>query len=212
MGAGAAEHGLHSGGARPLVARTDGAMAEFDYPPFYAYPPYFTLQPVLATREKQLASWKELVLKFCQHHGVCELSADDHADGTVDVLADADKPLFYNRGINRGLQREAKVAVIDALAADGHAEWLGAEKRRARVLFKRLDEYAGDVKRWVDDNALSGTVYTLYEIAESPDVPSDLRRLDRSVLARVFEHASSRGVCAVFSLDGGAGDVGVKLL
>ncbi|EJK68321.1 hypothetical protein THAOC_10508, partial [Thalassiosira oceanica] len=33
-------------------------------PDFWYFPPFFTLQPVLATREKQLGQWRELILKY----------------------------------------------------------------------------------------------------------------------------------------------------
>mmetsp|Transcript_5657 Transcript_5657/g.12014 ORF Transcript_5657/g.12014 Transcript_5657/m.12014 type:complete len:196 (-) Transcript_5657:178-765(-) len=38
--------------------------ASFDLPDFWYFPPFFTLQPVLATREKQLGQWRELILKY----------------------------------------------------------------------------------------------------------------------------------------------------
>ena len=33
-------------------------------PDFYHFPPFFTIQPVLSTREKQLGQWRELILKY----------------------------------------------------------------------------------------------------------------------------------------------------
>ena len=38
------------------------------YPEFYNFPPFFTIQPVLATREKQLALWRELILNYHNHY------------------------------------------------------------------------------------------------------------------------------------------------
>ena len=36
----------------------------FQFPEFYSFPPFFTIQPVLASREKQLALWRELILRY----------------------------------------------------------------------------------------------------------------------------------------------------
>lgn len=33
-------------------------------PDFYFFPPFFTIQPVLSTREDQLEQWRELILKY----------------------------------------------------------------------------------------------------------------------------------------------------
>eukprot|EP00956_Cyclotella_meneghiniana_P044092 scaffold301725_cov86-Cyclotella_meneghiniana.AAC.4 len=38
--------------------------ADYQYPDVYHFPPFFTIQPVLSTREKQLAQWRELILKY----------------------------------------------------------------------------------------------------------------------------------------------------
>ena len=42
------------------------ALSSFEMPAFYSYPPYFTLQPVAATRAKQSASWRKLILEYCE--------------------------------------------------------------------------------------------------------------------------------------------------
>ena len=186
-------------------------MAAFLYPPFYAYPPYFTLQPVEETRAKQVQAWKALIFDFCVHHNIHTVSADDHADGTVDVLPDPSSPLFVNAAIHRALKREAKVVFLDALVAEGHGEWLEADKHRCRVFFKTLAEYVSDVRRWVDENALHGSVYTLYEMAEATEIPDEWKRLDRDVLHRIFVACQSSGVASVFGGENGE-DVGVKFL
>ena len=36
-------------------------------PDFYHFPPFFTIQPVLSTREKQLGQWRELILKYREY-------------------------------------------------------------------------------------------------------------------------------------------------
>ncbi len=41
--------------------------ASFKYPDVYHLPPFFTIQPVAATREKQLGMWCDLLARFVRH-------------------------------------------------------------------------------------------------------------------------------------------------
>jgi ESCRT-II complex subunit VPS25 len=43
-------------------------MASFEFPAFFEYPPYFTVQPTAATARKQAELWKSLIHRYCQHH------------------------------------------------------------------------------------------------------------------------------------------------
>ena len=60
----------------------------FEFPDFYSYPPYFTLQPVKETREKQLASWRNLVVTYCRANRVFDFDPKTFS-------------LFENKAINR---------------------------------------------------------------------------------------------------------------
>eukprot|EP00953_Heterococcus_sp_UTEX-ZZ885_P016047 9047-Heterococcus_DN1.PRE.4 len=54
-------------GQRPLTMGPQAAAAsnsQFQVPEFYNFPPFFTLQPVLETREKQLKLWSDVVLGY----------------------------------------------------------------------------------------------------------------------------------------------------
>mmetsp|Transcript_96384 Transcript_96384/g.221018 ORF Transcript_96384/g.221018 Transcript_96384/m.221018 type:complete len:94 (+) Transcript_96384:77-358(+) len=41
---------------------------EYEAPDFYHFPPFFTIQPNLATREKQLKLWKQFILGWHNHN------------------------------------------------------------------------------------------------------------------------------------------------
>lgn len=60
-------------------------------PPAAWAPPLCRLQPVKETQQKQRLLWKDLILRYCAHHRVYAVSAEE-AD---------DFPLFHNRAINR---------------------------------------------------------------------------------------------------------------
>lgn len=62
----------------------------FEFPEFWEYPPYFTVQPVPETFEKQKDLWCGLILRYCKHTRTF----------IVDVH-DEDFVLFRNKKIDR---------------------------------------------------------------------------------------------------------------
>ena len=70
------------------------------YPEFYSFPPFFTVQPVLATREKQMALWRELILRY-------------HTEHKIKMLVVHDCPLWKNPDIGRELSRDGIDAVMN---------------------------------------------------------------------------------------------------
>ncbi len=48
-------------------ASSSSLAAPFNYPDVYHLPPFFTIQPVAATREKQLGMWCDLLARFVRH-------------------------------------------------------------------------------------------------------------------------------------------------
>ena len=72
----------------PDQPSTSGA---FVFPVFWNYPPYFTLQPIPETQQKQKELWRGLILGYCRHHRVFQISVDAAAEG----------PPFANPAINR---------------------------------------------------------------------------------------------------------------
>ena len=73
---------------------------DYAYPDFYHFPPFFTIQPVLATREKQFALWRELILKYT-------------ATKKIKVLSIYDKKLWVNNKINRQLSTDSIVQICN---------------------------------------------------------------------------------------------------
>ncbi len=72
---------------------TATAPATFEWPEFYSFPPFFTLQPVEETRKKQLDMWVSLVVDWCRAVKLTEIHASE-----------ADKmEVFANKAIGRKL-------------------------------------------------------------------------------------------------------------
>lgn len=73
---------------------------------FRSFKPMYTLQPVKATREKQLKQWSNIVMKFCK-------------DNKVSSINPADFSLFRNPTIDRNLSPEAVTAVVESMIKAG---------------------------------------------------------------------------------------------
>eukprot|EP00744_Colponema_vietnamica_P017991 GILI01025354.1.p1 GENE.GILI01025354.1~~GILI01025354.1.p1 ORF type:complete len:202 (+),score=35.54 GILI01025354.1:73-606(+) len=166
----------------------------FAFPDFYQMPPFFTVQPVLSTREKQLQLWGELVLSFTLHHKLYTLVVDEAANS----------PLFNNSQIQRRLNVEGIRAVIDHLVSQGRAEWESAEKKRCLVYWRPLEEWANLLYKWVCDSGKVNSVETVFSLREGDEtqgtefhgIPSEifsglLRVLERRGKAQVFKGTST---------------------
>jgi ESCRT-II complex subunit VPS25 len=99
------------------------SAAAFQFPEFYSFPPFFTLQPVKATRAKQLNLWRDLILNWHKYH-------------VEYIMTTANVPLFCNAEIERTLSPEGQRAVIELLLESGHGEWEDATRQsRLRIMW-----------------------------------------------------------------------------
>lgn len=142
----------------------------FVFPSCYSFPPFFTLQRNLDTRKKQLDLWFSLVLNWCRFHRVRRLSVGDALDSD----------LFRNRHTLAGERRlspQAAVDVLRDLVRKGRAEWIsssGAEPPRDAdpleakvwVYWRKPEELADDLLRWINETGQSGQVLTVHELIE----------------------------------------------
>ncbi|MCO5564201.1 hypothetical protein L7F22_017859 [Adiantum nelumboides] len=160
---------------------------EFQWPYFYHYPPYFTLQPVKDTREKQIQVWKELILKYFKHFKVFILHLED------------DIPLFFNASIDRKLTYEARQLFIGALVSEGRAEWLDKEHQKCLILWRKVQNWADMILQFVRDHGMEDGVMTIEEIRSGDETRrTDLAGIDRMVLVRALKLLEQRGKAAMF--------------
>eukprot|EP00898_Chlorokybus_atmophyticus_P005930 jgi/Chlat1/6338/Chrsp44S05905 len=186
------------------AAADGGGSGGFTFPFFYHYPPYFTLQPVRETRDKQRALWKELILRYCRHARLFVLDIED------DEAATNAAPLFANNSIDRKLSNEARQEFLDALVAEGRAEWLDKSRRKCLVLWRTVDEWANIIYTWVRDSALADSVVTLDEMISGDDtIGTELHGMDRAMLVRALRFLQDRGKARMFK-GATADDEGVK--
>ncbi|XP_051925921.1 vacuolar protein-sorting-associated protein 25 isoform X2 [Hippocampus zosterae] len=110
----------------------------FEWPWQYNFPPFFTLQPNVDTRQKQLAAWCSLALTYCRHQKLY----------TLDVMEAQESPVFNNRKIKRKLSMEAIQVVFEELRKKGNLEWLDKNKSRCLVMWRRPEEWGKLMYQW----------------------------------------------------------------
>lgn len=132
----------------------------FDFPEFWEYPPYFTIQPVPETFHKQKELWCGLILRYCKHTRTFIIDVHDE-----------DLVLFRNKKIERTyallcacfvhvlahnqsicghvghLDRGEKRVFLDALVEDGKAIWVD-KKDTCLILWKSVGVWADSVYSW----------------------------------------------------------------
>ena len=172
----------------PGATTPSGGSGAFAFPRPYFFPPFYTMQPNKTTLHAQLVKWSEIVLAYCQHHRIFRLSlagqtpvsapaADHHHHQPPPSTLDTSE-LFSNRHIGRSLAPEDIRKVIDFLAKDGRAEYVGgggggggnSDKANAADLvwihWRSPDEWAALVEAWVDQTGQKGSVLTFYELTQ----------------------------------------------
>jgi len=73
---------------------------------FVTFKPLYTLQPVKATRDKQLKLWVDLIIRYCREHNVTSIHPTTF-------------PLFRNDAIDRQLSHDGIAAVVESMIATG---------------------------------------------------------------------------------------------
>ena len=157
------------------------------FPEFYSFPPFFTIQPVLSTREKQMGLWRELILRY-------------HTDRKIKTLVVHDCPLWKNPDIQRGLSPDAIRAVMDDFCASGHGEWEDPDvKTRCRILWRKPEQLASDILDWARANGYINSVCTVYELHSGEDVNGmSFQGADEELLRRALGVLEDQGKCIIF--------------
>ncbi|CAM9550504.1 unnamed protein product [Choristocarpus tenellus] len=168
-------------------------------PEFYNFPPFFTIQPVLATREKQLRLWCDLVLRW--HHTRKEYN-----------FAWKNWPVWENTSIRRTLNGEGAMLVVLELIRTGHAEWKDSGKSIVTLMWQSPDEIAGKLYDFARRNGMIGSVFTVYELHQGDDVQgTEFFGMDEGLFRKALGILEKRGRAEIFQ--GSTSDEdGVKFL
>uniref|UniRef100_A0A3Q3XKQ9 Vacuolar protein-sorting-associated protein 25 n=1 Tax=Mola mola TaxID=94237 RepID=A0A3Q3XKQ9_MOLML len=171
----------------------------FEWPWQYNFPPFFTLQPNVDTRQKQLAAWCSLALSYCRHHRLY----------TLDVMEAQESPVFNNKKIERILTvRPNKHFVFKSLCrlASGNLEWLDKNKSRCLVMWRRPEEWGKLIYQWVSKNGMVNSVFTLYELSNGDDTEGEeFHGLEEWMLLRSLQALQTEGKAEIITMDDSKG-------
>uniref|UniRef100_A0AAZ3SP62 Vacuolar protein-sorting-associated protein 25 n=1 Tax=Oncorhynchus tshawytscha TaxID=74940 RepID=A0AAZ3SP62_ONCTS len=158
----------------------------FEWPWQYNFPPFFTLQPNVDTRQKQLAAWCSLALSYCRHHKLY----------TLGIMEVQECPVFNHKNIDS----------ILLFTVFRNLEWLDKNKTQCLVMWRRPEEWGKLIYQWVSKNGMVNTVFTLYELANGDDTESEeFHGLEEWMLIRSLQALQTDGKAEVITMDDGKG-------
>ncbi|KAI8917016.1 vacuolar protein sorting 25 [Powellomyces hirtus] len=166
-------------------------MSNYTFPSIHSFPPFYTLQPTLATRAKQLQLWGEILLQYCI---ATRTSAIHLATNSKDAAA-----VFSNDKIRRRLDRESIQAVIEELIKQGHAGWDSPAKDQCLIFWRKPEEWAAIIHKWAFDSGATNSICTIYELLHGDDtVGLDFHDLDERTMVRALEALAKSGKAQIF--------------
>ncbi|ESO10011.1 hypothetical protein HELRODRAFT_156379 [Helobdella robusta] len=173
---------------------------EFEWPWQYSFPPFYTLQPNINTRQKQLEAWCQLILSYHRHHKIYKL----------DISEVQNSPLFNNKDINRKLSIDNIHFILEELRKKRNLEWIDKNKRQCFIMWRTVDEWANLIYKWASDTGHTNSVCTLYELTDG-DYTKDQEfyGLDKSVLLKALKYLELQKKAEVMIYDT---NEGVKFL
>ena len=168
----------------------------FEWPWQYRFPPFFTLQPNVDTRQKQLAAWCSLVLSFCRLH----------KQSSMTVMEAQESPLFNNVKLQRKLPVESIQIVLEELRKKGNLEWLDKNKSSFLIMWRRPEEWGKLIYQWVSRSGQNNSVFTLYELTSGEDTEDEeFHGLDEATLLRALQALQQEHKAEIITVSDGRG-------
>ena len=144
------------------------AAGTFALPDYYDWKPFFTIQPIEATRAKQLKLWCDLIIAYFDHHKdvhtfvpstfgiLSQLLTHSLTHSLTPSLTHSlkllSKEYFKNDKIQRELSPAGVNLVIHELIAAGYAEWDDSNQISLRIIRVSPDILATSIYEWVKNN------------------------------------------------------------
>jgi ESCRT-II complex subunit VPS25 len=164
-----------------------------DWPWEYSFPPFFTLQPHTPSRQKQIQSWKHLVISYCQVNTV----------SVLDLAEAGDLPLFHNQTIDRRLGIQEIREVCESLESSGNLEWTDKSRSRAYIFWKSPAQLGMEIYRWVQETGQTGTVMTLTELLEEGENGNSWKGVSHEIILKALLVLQKEKKAEVFEDDDG---------
>eukprot|EP00842_Homolaphlyctis_polyrhiza_P002932 jgi/Hompol1/363/HPOL_005293-RA len=185
------------------MASQASQASSFVFPEIYGFPPFFTQQPNLDTWAKQRQQWCDLILSYAAHHRIYILD--------INQVAGKAEP-FINPTLQRSLPRDTLRLVLEHLVGSMQcAEWESKEHDRCLLFWRKPEEWAALISKWVFDTGRNGTVCTTYEIVHGDDsMDEPFHEIPDQILKKALDVLVKQGKAQLFSSNDG--NTGVKFM
>ncbi|KAF0990482.1 hypothetical protein HZS_5375, partial [Henneguya salminicola] len=154
----------------------------------YNFCPFFTIQPNLETRLKQLKLWCDLVINYCKFNNISSFSVQEISKTS----------LFNNAALKRSLNTEGIMLVLEELARSGNLEWK-SNKKQCLLYFQSIDTIGKYILDWVNATGNNGTVFTISEIKQIEHASFDFEHLDEEILMKCFKYLEKNEKAVIFT-------------
>mmetsp|Transcript_31339 Transcript_31339/g.35669 ORF Transcript_31339/g.35669 Transcript_31339/m.35669 type:complete len:181 (+) Transcript_31339:32-574(+) len=135
----------------------------FQFPDYFNWPCFFTIQPNLTTRKRQMEQWNDLIASYSKEKKIFKFNIDDSVDSE----------LFSNPSIKRKLGKDGLIQVVDELVNQGRAEYESDAKSVFFVYWKSVDEWSDIILRWVRTAGRVGSVETINGLLEGEETEGE---------------------------------------
>jgi len=171
--------------------------------------PLYTLQRVEGLRVKQQQVWQRIIL---EHFATAAERSSGDGGVSSRVLVLDSFPLFESKVLNCKLSAEGRLEVAKRLVATGHGQWQTPEKTLL-VFVKTPSEWASIIYDFVQQNALTGTIYTIYEI-HSGDLTknSQIEGIDPTACFEALKVLQGSGKAELYMSEESVDETGVKFV
>lgn len=147
------------------------------------------------TREIQLNTWADLVLKYQRAKNQAAININDE-----------NTELFVNKAISRRLSNDGRLLVMEHLERTLHAAAIDKKRAQWEIYWNTLDEWANIIYKWAIDSGMTNTVCTLFEITNGDNsVDQEFHELDQSVLIKALKLLEQSQKCELISFDDNQG-------
>lgn len=171
-------------------------MSDFDWPWQYKFPPFFTIQPNIQTRAKQLEAWCTLVLAYQKYMKQYNL----------DVNEAQSSELFYNKQLDRRLNLDGIYTILEELRKRGNLEWKDKNRSACKLMWRSPAEWGKLIYNWISSKSMTNTVCTLFELSEGEDSEgTEFHGLDKEILNLALKSLESEGKAEIINFDGNEG-------
>ena len=171
-------------------------MTTTELPWQYNFPPFFTIQPNIDTRKKQLEAWCELVLSH--QKGKKSYSLD---------VKEAQSGIFHNQEINRKLSEDGIQMVLEELRKKGHLEWKDPKvKKECLIMWRTPEQWGKMIYDYITANSMTNTVCTLFELSNGEDTEGlEFHGIENWLLLRALKTLEADGKAELIMFDGNEG-------